>query len=80
LLWRWRERFQPGVLFAIYLLLAGLERFLIEFIRRNEAVVAGLTQAQLISIALVAAGAAWLVVKARRGGLERRGRLEPAPA
>ncbi|HZA88796.1 MAG TPA: prolipoprotein diacylglyceryl transferase family protein [Solirubrobacterales bacterium] len=74
LLWRWRERFQPGVLFAIYLLLAGLERFLVEFIRRNEEVVAGLTQAQLISIAMIAAGGAWLVVKARRGG------LEPAPA
>ena len=72
LLWRWRERFQPGILFAIYLVLAGTERFLIEFIRRNDAVLAGLTTAQLLSLAMVAAGAAWLVVKARRGGLEPR--------
>src|SRR5262245_29855686 len=43
LLWRWRDRFAPGVLFAIYLVLAGLERFLVEFVRRNEAIVAGLT-------------------------------------
>jgi phosphatidylglycerol---prolipoprotein diacylglyceryl transferase len=68
-LWRLRDRFAPGVLFAIYLLLAGLERFLVEFVRRNDEVVAGLTQAQLISAAMIAAGAVWLAVKARRGGL-----------
>ena len=38
----------------------GLERFLIEFIRRNEEVVAGLTQPQLISIAMMLAGGAWI--------------------
>ena len=37
LLWRWRDRFQTGVLFAIYLVLAGAERLLVEFIRRNDA-------------------------------------------
>src|SRR5215211_3307150 len=55
LLWRWRDRFQPGVLFAIYLLYAGVERFIVEFIRRNDTVVAGLTQAQLLSIVMPAA-------------------------
>jgi phosphatidylglycerol---prolipoprotein diacylglyceryl transferase len=59
-LWRLRDRFAPGRLFALYLLLAGLERFLIEFLRRNEAALAGLTQAQLISVAMLAAGALWL--------------------
>jgi prolipoprotein diacylglyceryltransferase len=39
--------------------LAGLERLLVEFVRRNEAVLAGLTTAQLVSIAMVAAGAVW---------------------
>jgi phosphatidylglycerol---prolipoprotein diacylglyceryl transferase len=73
-LWRWRDRFVPGVLFAIYLLLAGLERFLVEFVRRNDVVVAGLTQAQLISLVMIVAGVGWLVARARRGG------LEPAPA
>jgi phosphatidylglycerol:prolipoprotein diacylglycerol transferase len=73
-LWRWRDRFQPGILFAVYLVLSGLERLLVEFIRRNEVVAAGLTQAQLLSLVLIAAGALWLVVRARRGG------LEPAPA
>ena len=36
LLWQWRDRFRPGVLFALYLALAGLERFLVEFVRRND--------------------------------------------
>ena len=40
LLWRLRDRFQPGVLFALYLVLAGAERFLVEFIRRNDDVAA----------------------------------------
>ena len=59
-LWHLRDRFAPGRLFAIYLMLAGLERFLVEFLRRNEAVLAGLTTAQLVSLAMLAAGAAWL--------------------
>ena len=39
-LWRLRDRFRPGLLFALYLVLAGAERFLVEFIRRNDEVVA----------------------------------------
>jgi len=71
LLWRLRDRFQPGILFAIYLVLAGLERFLVEFIRRNDHVLLGLTQAQLISLAMIIAGGAWLAVRSRRGTLAR---------
>ena len=54
MLWRLRDRFRAGVLFALYLVAAGAERFLVEFIRRNEDVVLGLTQAQLFSLAMVA--------------------------
>src|ERR687894_952800 len=57
-LWRLRDRFAPGVLFGLYLMIAGVERFLIEFIRRNDDVAVGLTQAQLIALALLALGAA----------------------
>lgn len=61
LLWRWRDRFAEGMLFALYLMLAGLERFLVEFVRRNDAALAGLTTAQLFSLAMIGAGAAmWL--------------------
>jgi phosphatidylglycerol:prolipoprotein diacylglycerol transferase len=65
LLWRWRDRFAPGVLFGIYLVLSGLERFLVEFVRRNEDVAVGLTLAQLIGLAMVAGGTA--LVLSRRG-------------
>ena len=60
-LWRLRDRMAPGRLFALYLVLAGAARLLVEFVRRNEAVLAGLTTAQLVSVAMLAAGAAWLV-------------------
>jgi phosphatidylglycerol:prolipoprotein diacylglycerol transferase len=69
-LWRLRDRFVPGILFALYLLLAGVERLLVEFVRRNDVVVAGLTQPQLISIGMILAGGIWIAVQARRGGLE----------
>jgi phosphatidylglycerol:prolipoprotein diacylglycerol transferase len=68
LLWRLRWRAQPGVLFALYLVLAGLERFVVEFARRNDHVAGSLTEAQLISLVMVAIGAAWLGVLHRRGG------------
>ena len=57
---RLRDRFRPGVLFALWLVLSGVERILIEFIRRNERVALGLTLAQLLSIVMLAAGAVWL--------------------
>jgi prolipoprotein diacylglyceryltransferase len=44
---------------------------LVEFIRRNDAVLLGLTQAQLLSLAMIAVGSAWLAAKARRGTLAR---------
>ena len=68
-LWRLRDRVQPGVLFAIYLVLAGTERLLVEFIRRNSPEFLGLTQPQLISVVMMIAGGIWLAVKARRGEL-----------
>jgi phosphatidylglycerol:prolipoprotein diacylglycerol transferase len=68
LLWQWRDRFRPGVLFAAYLTLAGLERFLVEFVRRNDETVAGLTTPQLESLAMMLAGVAWIAVASRRPG------------
>jgi phosphatidylglycerol:prolipoprotein diacylglycerol transferase len=61
-LWNFRDRLTGGRLFALYLVLAGVERLLVEFIRRNHAVLAGLTFAQLVSIVMIALG---LVLAAR---------------
>jgi phosphatidylglycerol---prolipoprotein diacylglyceryl transferase len=65
LLWRLRDRLTNGLLFALYLLLAGAERFLVEFLRRNDDVALGLTQAQLISVVMMVAGALWLLLASR---------------
>jgi phosphatidylglycerol:prolipoprotein diacylglycerol transferase len=62
-LWRLRDRYAPGVLFGLYLMIAGVERFLVEFIRRNDEVVAGLTQPQLIGLVLMGLGAAIVAVR-----------------
>jgi phosphatidylglycerol:prolipoprotein diacylglycerol transferase len=85
-LWRMRDRFRPGALFAFYLVLSGTERLLIEFIRRNHKVLLGLTAPQLESIALMIIGALWLWRLRRDGGLARPAitrklkRPVPAPA
>jgi phosphatidylglycerol:prolipoprotein diacylglycerol transferase len=78
-LWRMRDRFRSGALFAFYLVLSGLERLLVEFVRRNHRVAIGLTVPQLESIGLLAVGAVWLVLLARCGGL-RPGPQRPRPA
>ncbi|HWY89119.1 MAG TPA: prolipoprotein diacylglyceryl transferase family protein [Solirubrobacteraceae bacterium] len=69
LLWQLRDRVRPGVVFALYLVLSGLERLLVEFVRRNAEVWAGLTAPQLESIVLMLVGLAWLAWMAREDGL-----------
>ena len=66
-LWGLRDRFRPGVLFALYLLLAGLERFMIEFVRRNADVALGLTAAQLTSLVMIVVGGIWFFSRGREG-------------
>ena len=61
-LWRLRDRWRPGVLSGVYLIGVGVERFLVEFVRRNDAVALGLTQAQWVSVGFVIAGVALLLV------------------
>lgn len=69
LLWQLRDRVRPGVVFALYLVLSGLERLLVEFVRRNAEVFAGLTTPQLESIGLMIVGLAWLAWMGREDGL-----------
>jgi phosphatidylglycerol:prolipoprotein diacylglycerol transferase len=75
-LWQLRDRLRPGVIFALYLLCSGLERFLVEFVRRNNEVLAGLTAPQLESLALALIGFLWLAYLIRADGL---GVLRAAP-
>lgn len=57
-LWMLRKRIQaPGVIFSLFLVFDGVERFLIEKIRVNEPWLGSWTQAEVISSLLIGAGA-----------------------
>ncbi|MCX7930364.1 MAG: prolipoprotein diacylglyceryl transferase [Chlorobi bacterium] len=67
ILYRLQQRNQhpDGWLFALYLVLAGLERFLVEFIRLNPTY-GGLSQAQWVSLGMIVCGAILLMVRSTR--------------
>ena len=57
IIWKLRNSFKaPGMLFGLYLVFNGLERFSIEKIRINNELYNGLTQAEMISTALIVLG------------------------
>ena len=56
------------MLLALWLVLAGLERFLVEFLRRNPEELLGLTLPQLQSVAMIAGGLLWMALVRRRHG------------
>lgn len=64
-LWSIRNRITiPGIMFGFYMILAGIERFLIEFIRVNTRYhIFGISfpQAQLISIGMIIGGLALII-------------------
>lgn len=62
LLWKKRTSVKViGSLFFTYLILAGLERFFIEFIRTNEHYLFDLTGSQLISLVMITIGSGFLI-------------------
>ncbi len=67
ILWRLRKhRFQEGWLFGVWCVLAGVERFVIEFFRaKDDQTNAGLTTAQIIAMTVFTIGIGLIV--ARRG-------------
>jgi phosphatidylglycerol---prolipoprotein diacylglyceryl transferase len=71
LLWRLRRRIAALRLFGLYLVLAGIERFLVEFVRRNEHVLGGLSQPQLFAAGLAVLGA-FMLVTAPSGAVPAR--------
>ena len=65
ILWRLRDHeHEEGWLFGVYMVLAGVERFLIEFLRAKDDRFFGvLTMAQIIALAFVSLGAAWMYAR-----------------
>ena len=70
ILWRLRTSARPiGWLFGLYLVFAGVERFLIEFVRaKDDRIFGALTVAQVVSIALVLFGTT-MVIRWRDGAV-----------
>jgi phosphatidylglycerol---prolipoprotein diacylglyceryl transferase len=67
--WLWRRLGKPhasGAILGQYLLLSGIARFLVEFIRRNPRVLWGCSNAQLAAVGSVVAGIALIVWAATR--------------
>ena len=84
IIWSLRKKFKiPGTLFAFYLMLNGIERFLIEKIRVNVRMnLFGFhpTQAEVISTLLFISGVAIWIVLRRKYGLQNNatGPIKPA--
>jgi phosphatidylglycerol---prolipoprotein diacylglyceryl transferase len=59
--------YQPGQIFAAYLVLTGIARFFVEFIRLNPRVLWGLTNAQISSLVCIIAGSIlWFHLQSRQ--------------
>ncbi len=67
ILWRLRDhKHAVGWLFGVYMVLAGVERFLIEFLRAKDDRFFGIiTMAQVIALLFVVGGIAWMSARAR---------------
>lgn len=63
-LWSWRKRSYPvGWIFGLYLVFAGIERFLVEFVRaKDDRLLGAFTLAQATSVAVVLIGIVLLVI------------------
>jgi len=81
--WLWIRGGKPrpaGSILGEYLLLSGLARFLVEFIRRNPRVLWGLSNAQLASLGSVLAGLAIVIWAATRRSVEQSALAIEKPA
>lgn len=81
ILWRFRDhKHAEGWLFGMYCVLAGIERFIIEFFRAKDDRFFGvLTMAQVIAIVFVAFGLTWMQLR-KTPGAGRPGIMRTATA
>ena len=66
ILWSMRKRAPAGHLIYWYLVLGGAARFIVEFVRINPRVFYGLSEAQLIALAMMVLGALGLAMTSKR--------------
>jgi phosphatidylglycerol:prolipoprotein diacylglycerol transferase len=69
IIWRYRgHKHAEGWLFGVYCVLAGIERFIVEFFRAKDDRVFAITIAQMIALAITAIGVV-IMVRRNRGGV-----------
>lgn len=73
-----RRGMRPVSIFGLYLVLSGVSRFLVEYLRINEAALFGLTQPQVWSLISVVFGLLLIALTTHRGRLAHRTELADA--
>ena len=68
ILWRFRKHTNlPGWLFGMYCIVAGIDRFIVEFFRaKDDRMVMGLSTAQIIGVAILTIGLAIVAMRTKR--------------
>jgi phosphatidylglycerol:prolipoprotein diacylglycerol transferase len=68
ILWQFRNhKHAAGWLFGAYCVLAGVERFIIEFFRaKDDRMFGAFTVAQVIAIVFMLGGATWMALRSRK--------------
>jgi len=82
ILWRFRDhKHAEGWLFGLYCVLAGIERFFMEFLRAKDDrfFMNTFTTAQVIALAFAVGGAVWMYLR-RNPGPDAPGIYAGAPA
>jgi phosphatidylglycerol:prolipoprotein diacylglycerol transferase len=80
-LWRRRDRVKPGELIGWWAVLAGIERFLVEFIRRNDDIWGPFSLAQFVSVLMIVVGGWWLLrVRSREPMTLQSSATVPSPS
>lgn len=66
-LWKFRKKsWVDGKLFMLYLILSGVSRLLVEFIRLNPRILLGLSEAQIISVVLIIIGIGGFIILTKK--------------
>lgn len=74
ILWRFKgHTHREGWLFGMYCVLAGIERFIVEFFRaKDDRLIAGLSTAQFVAIAVASIGVTLMTVRRQKGVLSHQ--------
>jgi phosphatidylglycerol:prolipoprotein diacylglycerol transferase len=65
LVWRYRDKLAPGLITSLYLISYSIIRFLLDFVRLDNAAIGSVTIAQIVAVCAIAASSAFMVWRIR---------------